>query len=272
MSGQSSYIISGGDVGASRLHILSRAMMPASMGILVRSGLAPGMAVLDLGCGSGDVTLEIAKTVGPEGRVVGIDMDEGVLMHARKGSEDAGCGVEWRCSKAEELKEEGAYDIVYARFLLSHLPDPAGILQKMKRALKPDGRLVVEDIDINTHAYWPFHPSFRRYIELYAEAGRLRGVDPGIGPSLAAMAVDAGFEKIEVSISMPVFISGEGKTIARITLLDIADAVIESGLSNREEIEGLIGELLEFERDPKSIQSTAQVFQITGQPGMRTED
>lgn len=264
MSENSTYIISGGDEGASRLHVLSRAMMPASMRVLLRSGLAPGMAVLDLGCGSGDVTLEIAKAAGTEGRVVGIDMDEGVLFHARKASGDAGCDVEWRCSRAEALAEEGAFDIAYARFLLSHLPDPRGVLLKMKRALKPGGWLVIEDIDIHNHCFWPENPSFRRYIELYAEAGRRRGVDAGIGPGLAGMFVDAGLENIEVSISMPVFISGEGKSIARITLREIAEAVIASGLSTREEIESLIGELLAFERDPKSIQSTAQVFQVMG--------
>jgi|WetSurMetagenome_2_1015567.scaffolds.fasta_scaffold576986_2 hypothetical protein len=81
------------------------------------------------------------------------------------------------------------------------------------------------------------------------------------------MFVEVGLENIEVSISMPVFISGEGKSIARITLQNIAEAVIASGLSTREEIDNLIGEFLDFERDLKSIQNTAQVFQVIGQPG-----
>jgi ubiquinone/menaquinone biosynthesis C-methylase UbiE len=115
----------------------------------MRSGLASGMAVLDLGCGSGDVTIDIAKAAGPEGRVVGIDLDEMELFHARRASADAGCSVEWKCFRAEKLEEEGVFDIAYARFLLSHLTNPRDVLLKMKRALKPRGRVVIEDIDIH---------------------------------------------------------------------------------------------------------------------------
>jgi SAM-dependent methyltransferase len=264
MDQKSHYIICGGEEGAKRLHVLSRAMKPASMSLLGRAGLVPGFEVLDAGCGSGDVTLEIARITGSDGRVVGIDMDESILHFARSASDICGFPVEWRCSCVEELEEERSFDMVYARFLLSHLPDPAGTLRRMLKAVRPGGRVVIEDIDIGTHVYWPINTSFQRYIDLYVEAGRKKGVDPDIGPRLPGLMVDAGFEDIDVSISMPVFLSGEGKSIARLTLADIADTVIELGLCNRSEIDQLLSELHAYETDPKSIQSTAQVFQVIG--------
>jgi ubiquinone/menaquinone biosynthesis C-methylase UbiE len=264
MTDGSHYILRGGDAGAERLRVLSLAMRSASLAVLHRAGLSPGLHVLDLGCGGGDITVEIARLVGPAGRVVGIDMDDGVLVHARLASDACGLRVEWRQGRIEDLDEERSFDIAYTRFLLSHLPDPADALRRMRRAVRPLGRVVVEDIDIAAHVHWPPSTAFQRYIELYALTGRARGVDPSIGPRVAALLIDAGLEDVEVSISMPVFRAGEAKTIARLTLSNIAGAAIAGGFTNRAEVDRLLAELAEHETDPRSIQSTAQVFQAIG--------
>lgn len=263
MSG-STYILRGGDAGAERLRVLSLAMRPATLALLARAGLAPGMQVLDLGCGSGEVTLELARAVGGRGRVVGVELDGGVLAHARRQAEAAGRTIEWRQDDAGALEDEDAYDLVYARFLLSHLPDPAATLRRMTRALRPGGRLVVEDIDIAAHVHWPPSAAFRRYVELYAATARARGVDPAIGPRLPGLLLDAGLDDIEVAIAMPTFLHGEGKTVARRTLANIADAAIAAGLTEAAEVDCLLADLEAHETDPRSIQSTAQVFQVFG--------
>ncbi len=258
------YIIRGGDAGAERLRVLSRAMRPGTLALLARAGLGPGLEVLDLGCGSGEATIDIAQLVGSTGRVVGIDMDDCELAHARSTADASGLSIQWKQALAEDLDDEGAFDIAYARFVLSHLRDPAAALRRMRRAVRQSGRIIVEDIDITTHAYWPPSAAFHRYIELYAATGRARGVDPVIGPRLAAMLIDAGLKDVEVSISTPVFLAGDGKTIARLTLSNIADAAISSGLTDRAEVDHLLAELAMHEADPRSIQSTAQVFQVVG--------
>ncbi|MGB7949770.1 MAG: methyltransferase domain-containing protein [Candidatus Binatia bacterium] len=258
------YIIRGGDAGAERLRVLSGAMRSGTLAVLDRAGIAPGLAVVDLGCGSGEATMDIARRVGPHGRVVGIDMDDRELAQARVASEASALSIQWKAGVVEDLDDEASFDIAYARFLLSHLRDPAAALRRMRRSVRPSGRIVVEDIDITTHAHWPPSAAFHRYIELYAATGRARGVDPVIGPRLAAMLIDAGLEDVEVSISMPVFRTGEGKTIARLTLSNIADAAISSGLTDRAEVDRLLAELASHEADPRSIQSTAQVFQVIG--------
>ncbi|QXP83864.1 methyltransferase domain-containing protein [Methylococcus sp. ANG] len=272
MANESHYIIQGGESGAERLHVLGRVMRPGSLEVLGRAGLAPGMDVLDLGCGSGDMTLEIAQIVSATGRVVGIDMDAGVLAHAKRVSDGCGLPVEWRQGRIEDIDEDGAFDIVYARFLLSHLADPRDALRRMCRAVRPLGRIVVEDIDISAHVHWPPSAAFRRYVDLYAATGRARGADPGIGPSLPALLIDAGLEDVDVAVSMPVFRQGEGKTVARITLSNIAESAIAAGLTCREEIDRLLAELAGHEADPRSIQSTAQVFQAIGRRPLKALD
>jgi ubiquinone/menaquinone biosynthesis C-methylase UbiE len=258
------YMICGGDPGAARLRILSGAMRSGTLAVLNRAGISAGLDVLDLGCGSGEATLDIARLVGATGRVVGIDMDESILSHARSASDACGLSVEWKQGFVEDLEEKESFDIAYARFLLSHLRDPVDAVRRMRKAVRRSGSIVVEDIDITTHTHWPPSVAFQRYIELYAATGRARGVDPEIGPRLGAMLLDAGLEDVEVTISMPVYHSGEGKTIARLTLSNIADAAISAGLTDRAEIDRLLAELAKHEADPRSIQSTAQVFQAIG--------
>lgn len=270
MQGTSTYIIAGGDAGVERLRILSAAMRPGTDALLDNVGIRPSMAVLDLGCGGGEVTMEIARRVGPGGRVVGIEMDERVLYHARNACSEEpllGSVVEWRHGYAEELEESNAFDVVYSRFLLSHLADPADVLWRMYRALRPGGRLVVEDIDITAHTHWPSSTAFNRYVALYAASARARGADPSIGPRLAGMFIEAGLTDVDLVISMPVFLSGQGKTIARRTLATIAGSAIAAGLTDGEEIERLLAELAEHENLTESIQSTAQVFQVIGRRG-----
>lgn len=260
----SHYIIRGGDSGAQRLHILARAFLPGTLALLDRAKLSSGMSVLDLGCGSGDVTLELARRVGHSGRVTGLDMDESVLQHARESAAAENLPIDWRVGQAEELADQGEYDLVYARFLLSHLVDPAAVLARMRRALRPGGRVVIEDIDITSHSHWPPSQAFRRYIEIYSATAAAHGAHSNIGPSLPALLVDAGFADVDVSISMPVFRAGEGKSIARLTLANIAQAAITSQLASAEEISRLLQELEDHEADPCSIQSAAQAFQCTG--------
>src|SRR3954467_8752907 len=120
------YIIRGGVAGRERLRVLSRVMGPMTARLLERIGVAPGARCLDVGCGGGDVAMALARLVGPDGAVVGVDIDEVKLELARYEAADAGLdNVAYRHAGIDELPSDGAYDVAYARFLLSHLPAPA---------------------------------------------------------------------------------------------------------------------------------------------------
>src|SRR3954452_19728865 len=79
-----SYVLRGGEAGAERLRLLNRAKWPTTEYLLARAGLQVGMRVLDVGCGSGEVTLKIAAIVGATGEVIGIDLDSAILEASRK--------------------------------------------------------------------------------------------------------------------------------------------------------------------------------------------
>src|SRR5215469_1883090 len=134
------YIIRGGAAGRERLRLLSRAMAPFTGALFDDSGITSGMRVLDIGCGGGDVTQELARRVGAKGRVLGMDMDAVEIEIARKEAAALRTSnVEYRAGNvlADAIGE--TFDVVYARFLLSHLAQPELGLEKMIACLKPSG-------------------------------------------------------------------------------------------------------------------------------------
>jgi arsenite methyltransferase len=110
--------------------------------------LRPGDRVVDLGSGAGIDSLIAAKKVGPDGRVIGVDMTPAMLEKARYAADEAGlANVEFREGYAEELPvDDGWADVVISNGVLNLVPDKAAALEEVARVLKPDGRLQIGDI------------------------------------------------------------------------------------------------------------------------------
>jgi 2-polyprenyl-3-methyl-5-hydroxy-6-metoxy-1,4-benzoquinol methylase len=119
------YVIRGGRLGYERLKVLARARRSDTAELLRLIGVRAGMHCLDLGCGGGDVTLELARLTGSTGRVVGIDLDEVGLDLARGDAAEGGLtNIEFRSSDVRVWSEPATYDLVFSRNLLHHLPGP----------------------------------------------------------------------------------------------------------------------------------------------------
>jgi SAM-dependent methyltransferase len=259
------YVIRGGVEGRERLRILSRVMRPTTLALLDRVGIPREAVCLDVGCGGGDVTVELARRVAPHGRAVGADLDEVKLGLARAEARDAGVeNVEFRQADVSGRLGEADFDVAYARFLLTHLSDPAGCVGRMHDALRPGGLLVVEDIDCAGCFCYPDHPAIRRSLELFTAAVRRRGGDPDIGPRLPVLLLEAGFERVGLNVVQPAGLEGEAKLIFPLTLANIADAVLADGSATPEEIGRVVEQLYEFARDPRTVAGTPRVVQAWG--------
>ena len=110
--------------------------------------LRAGERVVDVGCGAGMDSLIAAKQVGPDGRVIGVDMTSYMLEKARRAAVETGLEkVEFREGFAEALPvEDGWADVVISNGVLNLMPDKAAALEEMSRVLKPGGRLQIGDI------------------------------------------------------------------------------------------------------------------------------
>jgi SAM-dependent methyltransferase len=127
------------------------------------AGVAPGQAVLDVACGTGVVARTAADRMGGRGRVVGLDLNEGMLAVARRLRPD----IEWRQGDAAELPfETGAFDVVLCQAALMFFPDRARALREMARVVTADGTVAVQVWDrLQEQAgFVPMYEAFTRHL------------------------------------------------------------------------------------------------------------
>lgn len=265
MTTTGSYVIRGGVSGRERLRILGRVMAAPTAALLDRVGIRAGQSCIDVGCGGGDATLEIARRVTPRGTVVGMDLDEVKLQIAREEAERVGAAnVSFHHLDFRDHSADGDYDVVYARFLLTHLTDPAAAVRSFYRYLRPGGIVAVEDIDFSGSFTSPPSPAAQRYFELYCATVTKRGADPNIGPRLPSLLLDAGFDDVGVAVVQPVGLTGEAKLLNPLTMQGIADAVLADGLASQPEIDQIVADLIAFAENPHTVAGLPRVVQAWG--------
>ncbi|MEM7226644.1 MAG: methyltransferase domain-containing protein [Pseudomonadota bacterium] len=259
------YVLAHGSAGRARLNVLARVMEAGTESLLKRVGIEAGAACLDVGCGGGDVSLLLARHVGADGSVVGVDLDEAKLESARQEAGEAGLGqVSYRTASVFDLAPDESFDIVYSRFLLTHLADPAGAIEAMLGALRPGGRLVLEDIDFSGHFAFPDFPALWDYVRLYSAAVATTGGDANIGPRLPGLLKASGLAEVGMQVSQPAALSGDAKLITPITMESIGQRVIEAGLATAEEVRRIAKELTKAANDPTVVMGTPRIVQTWG--------
>jgi SAM-dependent methyltransferase len=157
--------------------------------------LAPGMRVLDCGCGPGTITLDIAQRVG-DGSVVGLDLSESQVRLATQGAAARGlANISFRQGTAYALPlPDASVDAVFSHALLEHLSDPARAVAEFRRVLKPGGWLGVCTPDWGGFLYSPATPELLAAVRAYTDLQNRNGGDVRIGHKLLGLLVDAGFE------------------------------------------------------------------------------
>jgi ubiquinone/menaquinone biosynthesis C-methylase UbiE len=262
------YAIRGGKEGKARLDLLARVMLPTTTQLLDCVGLTRGMKCLDVGCGGGHVALLMASKVGPEGRVIGTDTDGKILALARQDAEAANvANAEFQQVDACACLWDDEFDIVYSRFLLSHLNRPENCLAPMMEACHPGGMIVIEDTDFAGSFCYPTFAAYERYKELYQELVQRRGGDPNIGPKLPAMLRRAGIQRVELNVIQPAHIHGEGKLMAPLTMSRISDALTAEELATEGEVQQILTELNHAAADCETVVGLPRIFQVWGKRG-----
>jgi ubiquinone/menaquinone biosynthesis C-methylase UbiE len=162
--------------------------------------LRPGLDLLDVGCGPGTITLDLARRVAP-GRVVGIDAAPAVLEEARAvAAASGGPRPEYREGDAYALAmDAGSFDVVHAHQVLQHLTDPVAALREMHRVLRPGGLLAVRDSDYAAFAIAPRDAALERWNALYHAVTARNGAQADAGRHLPAWVRAAGFAEPVVS-------------------------------------------------------------------------
>src|SRR5262249_41911816 len=222
------------------------------------------------GCGGGDVTRELARAAGPGGRALGVDVDAVKVEIARREAAEQGiANAAFETRDVRSWAPGESFDLVYARFLLTHLADPGSLLAALRPHIRPGGVLAVEDIDFRGHFAEPDCPALRCYVEVYTESVRRRGADPNIGPRLPALLREAGFTDVRMRLVHPAGFDTRIKVLAAVTLENIAEAVLADRLIGEEELAAAIPGPPAVARGPPTILRGAPVFSRLGPAGCR---
>jgi len=129
-----------------RLGIQAAILRPITMRLLQRLGVCPGMRILDVGCGAGDVALLAAELVGASGAVVGIDRSEAAILAARARAATVK-NVQFLVASPDDALDTASFDVVIGRYVLIFQNDVASFLHASARLVKPGGILAFHEID-----------------------------------------------------------------------------------------------------------------------------
>jgi ubiquinone/menaquinone biosynthesis C-methylase UbiE len=170
--------------------------------LFTAAGIGPGMRVLDLGSGAGDVALVAAELVGPAGRVVGVDMNPAILETARRRATEAGhANVTFLAGNLSDLRPEGAIDALIGRAILLHLPDPAAVLRRLVPYLRPRGVAAFYEPDLTVpQMSYPPSPTADQVNGWVRAALAYAGVTMNTGMRLHQIFLEAGLEAPQMTI------------------------------------------------------------------------
>jgi SAM-dependent methyltransferase len=216
--------------------------------------LRAGVEVLDVGCGPGTITADLAARVAP-GRVVGIDRSAEVIDRAA--AQHRSEGLEFRVADLMELPfDSDSFDIVHAHQVLQHLPDPVGALVEMRRICRPGGIVAACDSDYGAFTWAPSDPLLDRWSELYRTMARRNGGEPDAGRHLLGWVHAAGFTRVEPSGAVWCFATPTerewwgGLWADRMTGSAIAAQLQDAGLSSPEELSDIAVAFRGWAADP----------------------
>lgn len=188
-----------------RLELQHRTWASVTNDALDRAGVCAGQTVLDAGCGPGFLALDLARRVGPAGRVAAVDASERFVSHARAMAETNGIPhMDALVADAAHLPvSDAAADVALCRWLLMFVADPDRVVTEMARTLRPGGTFVA--IEYASIRAISLHPEGREFSRVYdAVDGLLRrhGGDPDAGARVPSICEAAGLDVLEIRPSL----------------------------------------------------------------------
>ncbi|HVW35472.1 MAG TPA: class I SAM-dependent methyltransferase, partial [Acidimicrobiia bacterium] len=211
--------------------------------------LRAGQRLLDVGCGPGTLTVDLARHAGEGGEVVGVDLAESVVAEATTHAAAEGmANVRFLAGDFRDLDldlEPGSFDVVHAHQVLQHLPDPPAALAAMAALAKPDGVVAARDADYLAFFWTPENPRLERWRDVYLEVSDRNGTEGRAGRNMLRWARQAGLADIAYSTSTWTYATvGErewwgGLWADRIRSSTLANQAVEYGVATREDLEDL---------------------------------
>jgi SAM-dependent methyltransferase len=191
------YVLGTHDEEIERLGLQHRVWQERVRDAWQSAGIGPGQTVLDVGCGPGYASVDLAELVGPTGRVVAVDKSERFLEAVSARCRDAGIGnitTQLADLDSDEFPDIVA-DVAWCRWVLAFVRNPRAVLAKIAAALAPRGVTVLHEyFDYSTWRGAPRFPELEEFVSAVMASWRDSGGEPNIALSLPRWLEELGFE------------------------------------------------------------------------------
>ncbi len=222
--------------------------------------LSAGQDLLDVGCGPGTITVDLAARVAP-GRVAGVDVEPGIVAQAAALA--AGSGADNASFTTGDVYHLGfpdaSFDVVHAHQVLQHLTDPVAALREMRRVLRPGGIVAVRDSDYAGFVWAPRDPLLDRWLELYHQVTARNGAEADAGRLLLGWVQRAGFVDAVATSSTWTFADPESRAwwgglwADRVLLSAFAEQAVAYGLAQPDELEAIAAAWRRWAEQPDGV-------------------
>ncbi|HKE01260.1 MAG TPA: methyltransferase domain-containing protein [Planctomycetota bacterium] len=190
------YVLGTEDEEIARLALQHDRWREQARAIWKRAGFGPGRTLLDLGCGPGFTSLDLARVVAPRGRVIAVDRSERFVAHLRERARSLGVAraLETRLAMAEELDlPASSLDGAFTRWVLAWMREPERVLAAIARALRPGAAFAIQEyVDYGSMRVAPRSELFERVVAAIIESFRRSDADIDVGCRLPALLDEVG--------------------------------------------------------------------------------
>jgi SAM-dependent methyltransferase len=199
-----SYALGRSDAETRRLILQHQLYGPFTRQFLTAAGITAGMKVLDVGSGAGDVALLLADLVGPQGQVIGVDVNTDILQVARSRAQAVGwTTVTFHPGDVMDLDRD--FDAVTGRWVLQYTPDPVALLRRARNWLRPGGIVAFQEIDLSSQPRgYPTGPLHEQVVRWTTPPPGAPGPDPQMGLKLFKTFLRAGLPAPQLRRDAPV--------------------------------------------------------------------
>ena len=244
-----------------RQRLLQRIMGPVTDRLLDRLQLPAGVRCLDLGCGMGETTRQLAARLEKTSEVVGVDQDWELVKVASSITPTHGCSITFQQEDATRLGfDDESFHFVFARYLLHHLNDPLEVLGEMLRVCKPEGIVAVQEPDCAKQYCYPGSWAYEKIPDIYSRLF----ANAFVGRELYSLFLKSGFTEPFLEVETIAGTNIELRRSYRMTIEAVGPAVMDKGILTPAELEELLVELRRVEGQEDTLCVWSPVFSVWG--------